>query len=267
VHRPRIDVAGLGRQGHRVALDGCEERGRGGVEYDVGCCHRWARGRGCLVQADGEGAEAAEGGEAFGVVGVEAGDAAFGTAVEDAGGFEDGGVGDGHGEVAHCVAALADEFGVGGVEWGDSEHGEGVAAGVDGEEVLVGVSEVVRNGHWYTHRRGKGRILTSWETTTAPWLNRPSGPPVPLAVLPSRPLPPVGVKTGLESVPSSTKIDNARRLSPLGLLLRRYAARLRVSPRAGSDTAEARPRLAIRRVLLRRYISGVRDGRNRGRAR
>lgn len=47
------------------------------------------------------------------MVGVEAGDAAFGTAVEDAGSFEDGGVGDGHGEVAHCVAGLVDEFGVG----------------------------------------------------------------------------------------------------------------------------------------------------------
>lgn len=67
----------------------------------------------------------------------------------------------------------------------------------------------------------RGGILTSWEITTAPWLNKPSGPPVPLAVLPSRPLPPVVVKTGLESVPSSTEIDNARRLSPLGLLLRR----------------------------------------------
>ncbi len=221
MHRPGIGVSGLGRRGHRVALDGCEERGRGGVEYDVGGCHWWARGRGCLVQANGEGAEAAEGGEAFDVVSMEAGDTTFGTAVEDASGFEDGGVGDGHGEVAHCVAGLADEFGVGRVEWGDSEHGEGVTAGVDGEEVLVGVSEAVGNARGYTHRREEGGVLTSWETTMAPWLNKPSGPPVPLAVLPSRPLPPVVVKTGLESVPSSTEIDNARRLSPLGLLLRR----------------------------------------------
>ena len=79
------------------------------------------------------------------MVGVETGDAACGATIKDAGGFEGRRVGDGHGEFAICVAWLADERGVEGVGGGDLEHGEGVAAGINGEEVLVGVSESLRN--------------------------------------------------------------------------------------------------------------------------
>lgn len=152
VDSPGIDVPGHGWRGRRVGLDADEERAGRGVEHDVGGRVQGAHGRSRHVQADWEGAEAAEGGEAFGMVGVEAGDAAFGTPIQDAGGFEGGGVGDGHGELAHGVAGLPDKFGAGRVEWGDAEHGEGVAAGVDGEEVLVGVSEVVGKALAYTHR-------------------------------------------------------------------------------------------------------------------
>ena len=90
-----------------------------------------------------------------------------------------------------------------------------MAARIDSEKVLDCISKALRTV-------GSGSCsLTSWETITAPCPNNPSGPAGPFAVFPKRPLPPVGVTTGLETVPSWTEIDKARRLSPPGLLLRR----------------------------------------------
>ena len=149
------------------------------------------------------------------VVGMETCHTAFGAAIEDAGGFEDRRVSHRHWEFAHCVARFAYEPRMEWIRRGYPEHGESVAARIDSEKVLDGVNEALRivgSGSW---------LLTSWETTTAPCPNNPSGPAGAFGMLAKRPLPPVGVRTGLERVPSWTEIDKARRLSPPGLLLRR----------------------------------------------
>ena len=61
-------------------------------------------------------------------------DAGLGAGVGDAGEAVLLGVGDCVGDVADGVDGLAQEDGVGGVVLGDVEAGEGVGAGVDGEE-------------------------------------------------------------------------------------------------------------------------------------
>jgi hypothetical protein len=65
------------------------------------------------------------------------------------------------------------------------------------------------------------------------------------AVNPKRPLPPVEVTTGDESVPSSTDIFKEIMLDPAGSFFRKYAARLlglSLSPMAAAETSEGRRR-------------------------
>ena len=73
------------------------------------------------------------------------------------------------------------------------------------------------------------------------------GPPVVDAVSPMRPLPPVGVRTGLESVPSSTDIFKDTMLEPAGSFLRKYAALLSglsLGAIAAAETSEGMRRYA-----------------------
>lgn len=132
---------------------------------------------------------------------------------------ETGRVVNGHWKFGKGVSRLADHLWMKRIPGGNVEHGQRVAARVDGEEILR-PSE--RCNHYM-----KRLDFTSPETRTAPCPNKASGPAGDPAVpnggptfRPRRPLPPVEVRLDAEMVPSCGESSSARILTPLGLLLK-----------------------------------------------